>query len=377
MHKIILIPDSFKGTMESAEICRLMAKAVESHYPTAKILSFPVADGGEGTVDAILSAAGGKKVFVGVKGPYFGRRKAFFGITESGDAVIETASCAGLTLVEHNLHPDLTTTYGVGQLIARAAAQGCSRIIVGLGGSCTNDGGAGAAAACGVKFYDKNRKTFIPTGGTLADIAAIDDSEMNPAVRRAQIIAMCDVDSPLYGPSGAAYVFAPQKGADAAMVQRLDEGLKHYSDILRQCLGIDISTLPGAGAAGGLGGGMAAFFHAELRSGIETILDLVHFDEQLQGADLVLTGEGKIDAQSLRGKVVSGVARHAKKQGVPVVAVVGDIDGDMALLYELGVAAVFSINRRAEALQTSRRHSREDLSLTVDNLMHFLKRLGF
>jgi glycerate 2-kinase len=174
---------------------------------------------------------------------------------------------------------------------------------------------------------------------------------MNPAVRRAQIIAMCDVDNPLYGPSGAACVFAPQKGADAAMVQRLDEGLKHYSDILRQCLGTDISALPGAGAAGGLGGGMAAFFHAELRSGIETILDLVHFDEQLQGADLVLTGEGKIDAQSLRGKVVSGVARHAKKQGVPVVAVVGDIEGDMAPLYELGVSAVSASTAKRKPLK--------------------------
>jgi glycerate kinase len=376
MNKIILIPDSFKGTMESAEICRLMKEAIETHYPKAQILSFPIADGGEGTVDALLSAAGGKKVFVGVRGPYFGRRKACFGITESGEAVIETASCAGLTLVENKLHPDLTTTYGVGQLIARAAAQGCGRIIVGLGGSCTNDGGAGAAAACGVKFYDKDGNAFVPTGGTLADIAAVDDSEMNPAVRRAEIIAMCDVDNPLYGPSGAAYVFAPQKGADAAMVRRLDEGLQHYSEILRQCLGIDISGLPGAGAAGGLGGGMAAFFRAELHSGIETILDLVHFDEHLHNADLVLTGEGKIDAQSLRGKVVSGVARHAKGHGVPVVAVVGDIDGDMTPLYELGVTAVFSINCRAEAFESSRMHSREDLSLTVDNLMRCLERLG-
>lgn len=377
MNKIILIPDSFKGTMDSAEICLLMKKSVEMHYPTAQILSFPVADGGEGTVDALLCAAGGKKVSVSVKGPYFEKRKACFGITENGEAVIETASCAGLPLAEHNLHPDMTTTYGVGQLIARAAAQGCGRIIVGLGGSCTNDGGAGAAAACGVKFYDKGGKTFVPTGGTLADIAAVDDSEINPAVRRAQIIAMCDVDNPLYGPSGAASVFAPQKGADAAMVCRLDEGLKHYSDILRQCLGVDLSGLPGAGAAGGLGGGMAAFFRAELRSGIETVLDLVRFDEQVKNADLVLTGEGRIDSQSLRGKVVSGVARHAKEHGVPVVAVVGDIDGDMAPLYGLGVSAVFSINRRAEAFETSRMHSREDLSLTVENLMRFLKRLGF
>lgn len=377
MKKVILIPDSFKGTMSSKEICVLMRNSIQTHYPDAEIVAFPVADGGEGTVDALLSAAGGKKVSVSVKGPYFEERQAFFGVTGSGGAVIETASCAGLPLAKNDLHPDRATTFGVGQLIAHAAAHGCKQIAVGLGGSCTNDGGTGAAAACGVKFFDKSGKAFVPTGGTLSKIAALDDSEMDPAVREAEIIAMCDIDNPLYGPSGAASVFAPQKGADAAMVSKLDDGLKHLAEVIQNSLGTDVSFLPGAGAAGGMGGGMAAFFHAELRSGIETVLDAVGFERTAWNADLILTGEGTIDSQSLRGKVVAGVARRAAKLGVPLVAIVGDIGDGMELLYGRGVSAVFSINRKAENFEKARLHSREDMALTIDNLMRFLKRIGF
>lgn len=377
MEKVILIPDSFKGTMSSQEICTLMRQSILAHYPAAEILSFPVADGGEGTVDAMLSAVGGKKVSVPVKGPYFEPMNACYGVTGSGDAVIEMSSCAGLPLVRNHLHPDQTTTYGVGQLIAHAAARGCRRIIVGLGGSCTNDGGAGAAAACGVKFFDGNGSEFVPTGGTLSRIASLDVAGLNPAVRKAEITAMCDIDSPLYGLSGAAYVFAPQKGADGAMVRLLDNGLKHFSEVIGDALGTDVSRLPGAGAAGGMGGGMAAFFHAELRSGIEAVLDAVGFDGAARDADLILTGEGKIDSQSLRGKVIAGVARRAKQLGVPLVAIVGDIAGDMEPLYRLGVSGIFSINRRAENFRAARTHCREDLALTVDNLMRFLKQTGF
>ena len=377
MEKAILIPDSFKGTMSSQEICTLMRQSILAHYPTAEIVSFPVADGGEGTVDAMLSAAGGEKVSAPVKGPYFESMNACYGVTGSGDAVIEMSSCAGLPLVSNPLHPDQTTTYGVGQLIVHAAARGCRRIIVGLGGSCTNDGGAGAAAACGVKFLDGNGSEFVPTGGTLSRIASLDASGLNPAVQQAEIVAMCDIDSPLYGPSGAAYVFAPQKGADGAMVHLLDDGLKHFSEVIRDALGTDVSRLPGAGAAGGMGGGMAAFFHAKLRSGIEAVLDAVGFDGAARDADLILTGEGKIDSQSLRGKVIAGVARRAKQLGVPLVAIVGDIAGDMEPLYRLGVSGIFSINRRAENFRAARTHCREDLALTVDNLMRFLKQTGF
>lgn len=377
MKKVILIPDSFKGTMSSREICDLMRGGILAHYPDAEVVSFPVADGGEGTVDALLSAAGGEKIRTFVKGPYLEECEACWGITTNGDAVIETASCAGLPLVEKDLHPDRATTFGVGQLIALAAARGCRRIIVGLGGSCTNDGGAGAAAACGVRFSDRDGKEFLPTGGTLSRIASLDISYMNPAVRSAEIVAMCDIDNPLCGPSGAAFVFAPQKGADEAMVRLLDDGLSHLAEMIKTSLGTDITGLSGAGTAGGMGGGMAAFFGARLRSGIETVLDAVGFDRTAADADLILTGEGKIDAQSLRGKTVAGVARRAAKLGVPVAAVVGDISGDMEPLYRLGVSGIFSINRRAEDFEKARRHCREDLALTVDNLMRFLKHTGF
>ena len=222
MKKVLLIPDSFKGTMSSEKICSIMEKAIRPYYPEAEILSIPVADGGEGSVDAFLSAMGGRKITVPVKGPYFEEVEGFYGIVDGNVAIIEMAACAGLPMVGDNKHPDKTTTYGVGQLIVHAAKNGCKKIIVGLGGSATNDGGAGAAAAAGVKFYKKNGEEFIPTGGTLGEIDKIDLSGKDPALSAVPIITMCDIDNPLYGKTGAAYVFGPQKGADENMVEFLD-----------------------------------------------------------------------------------------------------------------------------------------------------------
>jgi glycerate kinase len=244
--------------------------------------------------------------------------------------------------------------------------------VVGLGGSATNDFGAGAAAAAGVRFFDRDGKDFIPRGGTLSRITGIDKTGMPPELLSAEIITMCDIDNPLYGPQGAAFVFAPQKGADAAMVEFLDRELRAVSQTVIRDLGIDVSALPGAGAAGGMGGGMAAFFGSRLQMGIETVLDTVNFDRLLPGTDLVLTGEGKIDSQSLRGKVVIGVARRAKKQGIPVIALVGDIGDDIDGVYDEGVRAVFSTNRRAIPFQEARTRCKSDLRLTVDNLFRLL-----
>lgn len=259
MKKVILIPDSFKGTMSSAEICTVMAQAVQEYYPDAQVHSVPVADGGEGSVDSFLQAVGGEKVSVPVKGPYFEEVPAFYGMLPDGVAVIEMAAAAGLPLVGERLHAEQTTTYGVGELMAHALERGCKRLVVGLGGSATNDGGCGAAAALGAVFRNAAGEAFVPVGATLAEVAEIDLSGLHPALASAELVTMCDIDNPLCGPLGAAHVFAPQKGADPAMVELLDAGLAHLADVVERCTGRDIRQLHGAGAAGGMGGGMVAF----------------------------------------------------------------------------------------------------------------------
>lgn len=376
MKKAVLIPDSFKGTMSSLEICEIMGAQIKKLFPEAEILPVPVADGGEGTVDAFLTAVGGEKISLPATGPFFETTGGFYGRLNETTAVVEMAACAGLPLAGDKKDPERTTTYGVGELILHAARAGCSHIIAGLGGSCTNDGGAGAAAAAGVRFYNQRDEAFIPTGGTLKDISRIDASGLDPCLKRVTITAMCDIDNPLTGKTGAASVFAPQKGADEAAVKRLDEGLAHLAGIVRRDLGFDMESLPGAGAAGGMGGGMAAFFGAKLQMGIETVLDAVSFDKIAEGADWIFTGEGKIDGQSLRGKVVVGVARRAKALGVPVAAVVGDIGDDAQDAYSEGVTAIFSINRVAVDFSRARLRSKSDMALTMDNLCRFIKACG-
>ncbi len=376
MKKIILIPDSFKGTMSSSEICEIMAKSVHEYYPDAQVQSVPVADGGEGSVDAFLTAMGGEKITVSVKGPYFETIEAFYGRLPEDVAVIEMAAAAGLPLVGENRHAEQTTTYGVGQLMAHALQNGCKKMIIGLGGSATNDGGCGAAAALGVVFKKADGESFIPVGETLKDIAEIDVSNLPLQLSQVEIVTMCDIDNPLCGELGAAHVFAPQKGADEDMVERLDAGLAHMAEIVKRDLNCDIMYLHGAGAAGGMGGGMVAFFGSTLQMGIETVLDTVRFDALLNGADVVFSGEGKIDFQSLLGKVVIGVARRTKKQQVPLIAVVGDIDDNIEKAYDEGVSAIFSINRVAVPFEQAKPRSKNDMLLTMDNIMRFCKRMG-
>lgn len=377
MKKVILIPDSFKGTMSSSEICDIMRRVILSHFPEAEVLSVPVADGGEGSVDSFLQAMGGERVTLRVQGPYGEDVEAFYGRVPGDVAIIEMAAAAGLPMVGDNKHAEKTTTYGVGQLMAHALENGCTKMVVGLGGSATNDGGCGAAAALGAVFRDADGKAFVPVGETLENIASIDLSGMPERLREIPIVTMCDIDNPLCGPLGAAHVFAPQKGADEAMVERLDKGLLHMAEIVRRDLGVDITELHGAGAAGGMGGGMVAFFGGILQMGIETVLDTVGFDSLIKGADLVFSGEGKIDFQSLLGKVVIGVARRTKKAGVPLIAVVGDIGDNIGGAYDEGVSAIFSINRVAVPYKEARPRAKDDMALTIDNLMRFMKRMGF
>ena len=373
MEKILLVPDSFKGTLSSRQVCQVMAGQLRRFFPQAQVKSIPVADGGEGSVEAFLAAAGGERRTRTVTGPFGEPVEAFYGILGDGrTAVIEMAACAGLPLAEGRLNPERATTYGVGELLLAAKETGCTKAILGLGGSCTNDGGAGAAAALGAKFTRADGTAFVPTGGTLGEIAALDVSPVAQALQGMELTAMCDIDNPLYGEAGAAAVFAPQKGADAAMVARLDAGLRHLGQVAARCLGRDFSHLPGAGAAGGLGFGMAAFCGAQLRMGIDAVLDAVGFDSLLPGTDVVFTGEGKIDSQSARGKVVSGVAARCRKAGVPVVAVVGQIGQGFEEMYQQGLTAVFSSNRAAQPFAESRFHAGENLALTMENIARLL-----
>lgn len=373
MKKAVLIPDSFKGTVSSAEICEIMKACILARFPGCEVLSIPVADGGEGSVDAFLTALGGEKAWLEVSNPYFEPMKSFYGLIDGGrTAVVEMASCAGLPLVEGRRDPNRTTTYGVGELILDAAARGVKKIIVGLGGSSTNDGGCGAAAAVGVKFYDAEGKAFVPTGGTLIDIARIDLGGRSELLRGIEIVTMCDIDNPMYGPTGAAYVFAPQKGADEATVQSLDAGLRHLGELIKRDLGRDLTAEPGGGAAGAMGVGMMAFFDSTLQMGIETVLDTVDFDRIIADADAIFTGEGKIDSQSLRGKVVIGVARRAKRQGKDVIAVVGGSELEMEGAYAEGVKAIFTINRLPQDLSVSRFQSKENLAFVMDNILRMM-----
>lgn len=374
MKKIILAPDSFKGTMSSQKICEIMEKVVKLHFNNATILKIPVADGGEGTVDCFLNASGGKIIEIPVKGPIFNSIHSFYGILADGKtAVIEMAAAAGLPLAGHEMDPAITTTYGVGQLIKHAIDTGCKKIILGLGGSCTNDGGAGMAAALGIRFLDQYGREFIPTGGTLNEITRIDISQKHKGIDHCVFEVICDVNNPLFGKDGAAYVFAPQKGANPDMVHVLDKNLMYFSELLIRDMGLDISMVPGAGAAGGLGAGAMAFLGAELKPGIEIILNALDFDTLLNKTDFIITGEGRIDNQSLRGKVILGIARRAKPKKIPVFAIAGDIDEGIEDIYQQGITAILSTNRAAIPFHESRKRCENDLALTVDTLMRILK----
>lgn len=372
MKKVIVISDSFKGSLSSSAIARTAREVIGQYYPQCQVIGLPVADGGEGTVDCFLEALGGQRVTVPVTGPWGEPVEAAYG--RIGDtAVVEMAAAAGLPMVGERLDPSRTTTYGVGQLLRHAVEHGATHLVLGLGGSATNDGGCGAAAAMGVQFYNDAGKTFIPVGETLPQIRTMDCTAARELLCGVTVEVMCDIDNPLCGPRGAAAVFGPQKGADAAMIRQLDEALGHMADVIEQDLGLCVSDLPGAGAAGGFGGGAAAFFGAILRPGIEVVLDLVQFEQQLAGCDLVLTGEGRMDGQSLGGKVPIGVSRRAAKYHVPVVAIVGITGEGIEPVYEEGITAVFTTNREALPFERICHRGEADYRRTLTDLMRFTK----
>ena len=374
MQNFILVPDSFKGTLSAIEVCNIMKSSIKNLYKDANIISVPVADGGEGTVDAFLYALGGEKKSVWVSDA-FNEQKilAHYAMLKDNIAVIEMAACAGLPLVKNRLEPDKTTTFGVGELIIDAINSGAKKIILGLGGSATNDGGCGMASALGVKFKDEQDQEFIPTGGTLSQIYKIDMNNIYSKIKDVEFVSMCDVDNPLCGKLGASAVFAPQKGADEDMVRLLDEGLAHLAKIIKRDLHIEVKDIKGAGAAGGLGAGSIAFLQSKLTKGIDVILDTIKFDELVSKADIVFTGEGKFDSQSLHGKVVMGVANRSQKYKTPVIVVTGAIGENIQEAYNKGITAIFSINKEPMEFSKSALKSKENMILTMENILRLLK----
>lgn len=374
MQNFILVPDSFKGTLSAIEVCNIMKSSIKNLYKDANIISVPVADGGEGTVDAFLYALGGEKKSIWVSDA-FNEQKilAYYAMLKNDIAVIEMAACAGLPLVKDRLEPDKTTTFGVGELIIDAINSGAKKIILGLGGSATNDGGCGMAVALGVKFKDEQEQEFIPTGGTLSQIYKIDMNNIYPKIKDIEFISMCDVDNPLCGRLGASAVFAPQKGADEDMVKLLDEGLAHLAKIIKRDLHIEVKDIKGAGAAGGLGAGSIAFLQSKLTKGIDVVLDTINFDELVSKADIVFTGEGKFDSQSLHGKVVMGVANRSQKYKTPVIVVTGAIGENIQEAYNKGITAIFSINKEPMEFSKSALKSKENMILTMENILRLLK----
>ena len=371
MKKCVVVSDSFKGTVSSREICEIAQLVIPRHFPACAVVCIPVADGGEGTVDCFIQAMGAQRVEVTVTNA-LGEKSAAAYARIGELAIIEMAAAAGLPQVGALRCPGTATTYGVGELIAHAVHSGCKRILLGLGGSATNDGGCGCAAALGVGFLDADGQSFVPVGDTLGRIARIDTAKADELLRSVEITVMCDVTNPLYGPTGAAYVFAPQKGADAEKVKSLDAGLRHFGDVIRSQLGIDVSRMPGAGAAGGMGAGCVALLGGMIQSGIDAVLDVTGFDRQLEGADLVITGEGRIDSQSAGGKVISGVARRTKAKGIPLIAIAGGIADSAGAVYDIGVSAMFSTDRAALPVDMLGARSPGDYEATLSDIMSLI-----
>ncbi len=368
---IVIAPDSFKGSLTSAEVAEAMAKGVKRVLPQADMTLLPLSDGGEGLVDSLVVASGGRLAEFDVTGPLGTPVTAKMGLMGDGQtAVIEMAQASGLILVpENKRNPLVTTTFGTGELIKKALELGCSHLIIGIGGSATNDGGMGMAQALGFRFFDEQKQPLGQGGGELARLARIDASGRDPRLDDVTIEVACDVNNPLTGPQGAAHIYGPQKGATSEMVEFLDAALSNYDQILQRDLGQDVGKVPGAGAAGGLGAGLMALLGGLLVSGIELVLDVLDFDKKVKGACLVLTGEGKFDAQSAFGKVPMGVAHRARKLGVPVVVIAGSVLPSAEILHGEGVTAYFSILNQPMSLNEAMDHGAELVENQVAEVM--------
>lgn len=376
MVRFVLAPDSFKESMTAKEVCIAMEKGLRRVFVDADIVHVPMADGGEGTVDSVVAATNGQKKYLTVHGPLKGQKvKAYYGILGDGKtAVIEMAQASGLMLVApEQRNPLETSTYGTGELIKAALDDGVKTIIIGIGGSATVDGGLGMAQALGVEFKDKDQKLVAPTGAGLLKIEDISIAKLDQRLAKTKIIIASDVENVLTGPTGAAKVFGPQKGADPQMVAFLDEGLHHYAQMIKKYLGKEIEKVPGSGAAGGLGAGLMAFLNADIQPGVEVVANAVHLAEKVAQADYVFTGEGGMDFQTKYGKTPFGVAQVAQKYHKPVIAEAGYLGERIEELYEVGITAIFGIVARAQSLEESLKNGATNIERTTENIARLLK----
>ncbi|HDR8126445.1 TPA: glycerate kinase [Bacillus cereus] len=368
--KVVIASDSYKESLKAIEVCEAIERGFRAIFPNAKYVKIPIGDGGEGTVESLVDATGGRIISISVTGPLRESVQAFYGVSkDKKTAFIEMAAASGLQHVPvEKRNPLITTTKGTGELILHALNQGAEYIILGLGGSATNDGGAGMLAALGVRFINDKGEVIDPSGGTLHSIVAIDFSQMDPRLKGVKIEAACDVDNPLVGMQGASFVFGRQKGANVEMMKELDENLKHYVNILKRYVSSDVSEIPGAGAAGGMGAAVISVLKGDLRRGIEIVLDYTNFDKHIEDADLIITGEGRIDEQTAYGKAPVGVAGRAKRFSVPVIAIGGSVSSDYSAVYEKGIDAVFSITTRPMTLEEAYRVAEENIEMTTKNI---------
>jgi glycerate kinase len=373
--KIVIAPDSFKGSISSINFCQIAKLAIKKICPEYEVIELPMADGGEGTSDAVIFSLGGHKEFVNVSGPDQKLIKANYAILpDKKTAVIDISSAAGLTLEKHP-NPLYTTTLGVGMLISNALDKGITKIILGLGGSGTNDLGTGMLSHLGVKFFNSSGENFIPTGITLNQINDIDTSHIDSRIIKTDFVAMCDVSNPLLGSKGSALTFSSQKGATSKEVDLLEKNGTYLSELIYSKFGFK-NNFPGDGAAGGLGYASRCFLNAKVEKGIEFLLDITNFDHIISNADYIITGEGKIDKQTLDGKTILGIVKRAKKQNKRTIAVVGDIADGYQKLYSKGLTAVFSINRKARPFEEAIKYSSNDLYYTIMDIFRIIKGIG-
>lgn len=373
--KIVIASDSYKGSLDSLQVNEAMRKGILRVFEDAEIICIPIADGGEGTVDAVMTCCGGSYCYEMVTGPDGREVIARYGILPDKSAVIEMAAASGLPLVQ-DVTPDTvmnSTTYGTGQLIASALDKGCRKIYIGIGGSATNDGGIGMLQALGVSFLDADNREVGFGGKYLDKIARIDISNLDPRIRETELVVMSDVTNPLCGENGAAVVYGPQKGATEEEIAILDKGLARFAELICQMNLPDIRNLPGAGAAGGLGGGLVSFLGAEIRPGIKAILEIADFEKSVQWADLILSGEGRIDGQSANGKAVSGIAEIAGKYNVPVIAICGSVEKDAREIFEKGISGMEAAVCRPVTLEKAMDEAEQNVIDAAERVMQMVK----
>lgn len=371
---IVLAPDSFKESMTAKEVCEAMERGIRKANSQIRCIHVPMADGGEGTMQSLVDATGGRLYSKEVVGPLGNNVVAEYGILGNGEiGVIEMASASGIHLVDsEKRNPLITTTFGTGQLIKACLDKGVKKLLIGIGGSATNDGGAGFIQALGGRLLDENGDDLSYGGGALAKLHTIDLSNLDERLKYVSVEVACDVNNPLCGKEGASYVFGPQKGATREMIEILDQNLSHYAEVIKEQLGKDVISKAGAGAAGGLGAGLMAFLDVKLKSGIEMVIEYANLEEKVRDADMVWTGEGSIDFQTQYGKTPLGVAMIAKKYNKPVIALAGRVGNDIDVLYDKGIDAIFGIMRGVTSIEEALVKGPENVEKTSENIIRLL-----